>query len=161
MSMQCSQFVPPSSSLPVSTNQFSMSVSLFMPWTKFQQYHFSRFHIYVFLLFSHYVQLFAIPWTAACQASLSFTISQSLFKLMSIASMMPSNYLINVWYLVFPFLTYFHSVLQTLGSSTSLQMAQFHSFLWLIFHSIYVPHLLYPFVCRRTSKLLPCPSYYK
>ena len=34
------------------------------------------------------------PWTAACQASLPFTISQSLFKLMSIESVMPSNHLI-------------------------------------------------------------------
>ena len=40
------------------------------------------------------VQLFATPWTTACQASLSFTISQSLLKLMSIESMMPSNHLI-------------------------------------------------------------------
>ena len=34
------------------------------------------------------------PWTAALQASLSFTISQSLLKLMSIELVMPSNYLI-------------------------------------------------------------------
>ena len=34
------------------------------------------------------------PWTTACQASLSFTISQSLLKLMSIESVMPSNHLI-------------------------------------------------------------------
>ena len=34
------------------------------------------------------------PWTAACQASLSITNSQNLLKLMSIASMMPSNHLI-------------------------------------------------------------------
>ena len=34
-------------------------------------------------LLSH-VRLFATPWTAACQASLSFNISQSLLKLMSI-----------------------------------------------------------------------------
>ena len=40
------------------------------------------------------VWLFTIPCTAACQASLSFTISQSLLKLMSIESMMPSNHLI-------------------------------------------------------------------
>ena len=39
-------------------------------------------------------QLFATPWTAACQASLSFAISQSLLKLMSIKSVMPSNHLI-------------------------------------------------------------------
>ena len=38
--------------------------------------------------------LFATPWTAAHQASLSCTISQSLLKLMSIESMMPSNHLI-------------------------------------------------------------------
>ena len=40
------------------------------------------------------VQLFATPWTAACQASLSITSSQSLLKLMSIESVMPSNHLI-------------------------------------------------------------------
>ena len=37
------------------------------------------------------VQLFATPWTAVCQASLSITNSQSLLKLMSIESVMPSN----------------------------------------------------------------------
>ena len=36
----------------------------------------------------------AIPWTTACQASLSFAISQSLFKLMTIELMMPFNHLI-------------------------------------------------------------------
>ena len=41
-----------------------------------------------------HVPLFVTPWTAACQASLSFTISRSLFKLMSIESMMSSNHLI-------------------------------------------------------------------
>ena len=40
------------------------------------------------------VELFATPWTAACQASLSITNSQSLLKLMSIKSVMPSNHLI-------------------------------------------------------------------
>ena len=44
-------------------------------------------------LLSH-VRLFVNPWTAACQASLSFNISQSLLKLMSIESVMPSNHLI-------------------------------------------------------------------
>ena len=40
------------------------------------------------------VQLFATPWTAARQASLSFTISQSLLKLMYIKSVMPSNHFV-------------------------------------------------------------------
>ena len=42
----------------------------------------------------HHVLLFATPWTAACQASLSITNSQSPPKPMSIESMMPSNHLI-------------------------------------------------------------------
>ena len=40
------------------------------------------------------IQLFVTPWTAAHQASLSITNSQSLLKLMSIESVMPSNHLI-------------------------------------------------------------------
>ena len=40
------------------------------------------------------VRLFATPLTAACQASLSFTISWNFLKLMSIESVMPSNQLI-------------------------------------------------------------------
>ena len=40
------------------------------------------------------VLLFATPWTAACQASLSITNSWSLLKLMSMESVMPSNHLI-------------------------------------------------------------------
>ena len=40
------------------------------------------------------VQLFANPWTAACQASLFFIISYNLLKLMSVKSVMPSNHLI-------------------------------------------------------------------
>ena len=40
------------------------------------------------------VQLFVTPWFTICQAPLSFTVSQSLLKLMSIESVMPSNRLI-------------------------------------------------------------------
>ena len=40
------------------------------------------------------VRLFVIPWTAALQDSLSFTISQSLLKFMSIQSVISSNHLI-------------------------------------------------------------------
>ena len=52
------------------------------------------------LLFSQSV--FVTPWTAACQASLSFTISQSLLKLMSIELVMPSNHLILCHPLLLP-----------------------------------------------------------
>ena len=57
-------------------------------------------------MLSH-VSLFATPWTAACQASLSITNSWSFFKLMSIKSVMPSNHLILccpllIWPSIFP-----------------------------------------------------------
>ena len=55
------------------------------------------------LLFSLFVMSdSATQWTAARQASLSFTISQSLFKLMSIQLVMPSNYLILCCPLLLP-----------------------------------------------------------
>ena len=41
-----------------------------------------------------HIRLFVTPWTAARQASLSFTNSQSLFKLMSIELVMPSNHIL-------------------------------------------------------------------
>ena len=46
------------------------------------------------------VRLFVTPWTAALQASLSITNSQSLPKLMSIGSVMPSNHLILCYLLL-------------------------------------------------------------
>ena len=53
------------------------------------------FKRFVVVVQSHsHVWLFATSWTEACQASLSFIISRSLFKLMSVESVMPSNHLI-------------------------------------------------------------------
>ena len=60
----------------------------------------------------NHVQLFVTPWTAACQASLSFTISHSLRKLMFIELVMPSNR-------VFPF----SSCLQSFPTSGSFPMS--------------------------------------
>ena len=76
------------------------------------------------------VQLFATPWTAACQASLCIINSQSLPKLMSIELVMPSNHLILCHTLLllpqsFPGLGSFQmsqlfpSVGQSIGVSTS------------------------------------------
>ena len=63
------------------------------------------------------VWFFVTPWTTACQPSLSFTISWSLLKLMSIESMMPSRYLI----LCHPF----SSCPQSFPASGSFQMSWF------------------------------------
>ena len=66
----------------------------------FQKTSFGMHHFYLFLIFYFVVQLLscvrllATPWSAACQASLSLIISQSLLKLTSTESMMPSNHLI-------------------------------------------------------------------
>ena len=48
------------------------------------------------------VRLFMTPWTAAHKAFLSFTVSRSLLKFMSIESVMPSNHLILCHPLLFP-----------------------------------------------------------
>ena len=85
--------------------------------------------LFVVQFLSH-VWLFATPWTSACQASLSFTVSQSLFKCMSIESVMLSNYLIlcHPLHLLpsifpsigsFPMSQLFESCGQSIGASAS------------------------------------------
>ena len=86
--------------------------------------------VVVFQSLSH-VQLFEAPWTAAHQASLSFTASQSLLKFMSIESVMPSNHLILCRPLLllpsifrpasgsFPMSQLFASGSQSIGASSS------------------------------------------
>ena len=64
-----------------------------------------------------HVRLFVTPWTAACLASLSLTISWCLLKLMPFKSMMPSNHLI----LCRPF----SSCLQSFPASGSFPVSQF------------------------------------
>ena len=60
-------------------------------------------------LLSHVMELFATPWIAGLQASLSITNSGSLLKLMSIESVMPSNHLILYCPLLLP-LSIFSSI---------------------------------------------------
>ena len=81
-------------------SSFQSTISCTKPFTILQSMLFSAFLLFVFLS----VQLVWVsrsvvsdsetPWTAACQASLSITNSQSPHKLMSIESVMPSNHLI-------------------------------------------------------------------
>ena len=73
----------------------SLSLSLFLslqlPLVRYQTSSNSSLVVVQYLTC---VQLFVTPWTAASQASLSFTISLSFLKLMFIESVMPSNHLI-------------------------------------------------------------------
>ena len=67
----------------------------FWTYQDFQIYTHEQIYLSVVVVqWLSYMWLFATSWTAACQASLSFTISQSLLKLMSIEPVMPSNHLI-------------------------------------------------------------------
>ena len=78
---------------------------------QFMKFLFYHFHgLFPFFVFSvqslSRVQLFVTPWTAARQASLSITNSQSLLKLMSIESVMTFNHFILcrplLWHSIFP-----------------------------------------------------------
>ena len=67
----------------------------------FQSGFYETFVVVVVQPLSH-VQLFAPPWTAACQASLSFTISLSFLKLMSIESVRLTIHLVLCHLLLLP-----------------------------------------------------------
>ena len=103
----------------------------------------SRRHLRPFFQFSSvqllsHVQLFTTSWTAAHQASLSITSSQSLHRLVSIESLMPSNYLILYWTLllspsIFPSISIFsnksglHRVTKVLSFSFSISPSNEYS----------------------------------
>ena len=89
-----------------------------------------------------HVQPFATSWTAARQASLPFTISWSLLKLMSTESMIPSNHLILCRPLLllpsvfssirpFPMSQLFTSVGQSIGTSASVLVLPMNIHSWL------------------------------
>ena len=194
MSIPISQFItpppPPPCHVPplVSICLFSVSVSLFLPCTPVHLYHFSRFHIYALIYdicFSLSDLLHSIWQSLDPSTSLQTTQFRSFLWLcniplyicttsfLSIHLLYPLVHLyyfsrLHIYALIysicFSFSDLLHSVWQSLGPSTSLQMTQFHSFLWLSnipFHCRYVPHLLYLFVCRWAFRLLPWPGYCK
>ena len=66
------------------------------------KYIFNATYLVSSVQFLSHVPLVVTPWTAACQASLSITNSESLLKLMSIKLVMPSNHLILCHPLLLP-----------------------------------------------------------
>ena len=108
------------------------------------------------------VWLFATPWTAARQASLSITNSRSLLKLMSIESVMPSNYLtlcrrLLLLPLIFPSIRVFSN-----ESALCIRWAKYWSFSFSISPSNEHPGLisfrtdwLHLLAVQRTVKSLP------
>jgi len=82
-------------------------------------------HVFVQSLSS--VQLFVSPWTAARQASLSFTIFQSLLTLMSIESMMPSNHLV-LWHPLLLLPSIFPSIRVSSNEALHIRRPKYWSF---------------------------------
>ena len=107
--------------------------------------------------------LFVTPWTAACQASLSFTISLSLLKLMSIELRMPSNHLISVASFScrqsFSALGSFISSLHLVAKELELQL-QHQYFQW-IFSVDFLPDWLVwsPCCLRNSEESSPVPQF--
>ena len=96
------------------------------------------------------VWLFATPWTAAHQAFLSITNSQSLLKLMAIASVMPSNHLILCCPILllqdwFPFGCTGCISLQSEGLSRVFSNTQFKHIKWVITYAVNLHNKLLDF----------------
>ena len=111
---------------------------------KAPQYHllFSQFSswlprlLVVVQLLSH-LWVFATPWTAAHQASLSFTISQSLLKLMSMESVLVSNHLILccpllLWPSIFPSIRGFFQWVSSSHQVAKVLELQHQSLQWIV-----------------------------
>ena len=110
------------------------------------------------------VQLFSTPWTAAYQASLSFTISQSLLRFMSVESVMVCNYLILCCFLlvlpsifpsirVFPMSWLFASSDQSIGASASVLPMKFQG--WFPLKVKVLVTQSYTTLCEPTNCNLP------
>ena len=85
---------------------------------------------------------FATPWTAACQTSLSFSVSQSLLKLMSIESAMLSNHLILCDLLllpsIFPSIKVFSNELALWFGANVLELQLHAQFFQLKFRTVFL-----------------------
>ena len=110
--------------------------------SKFQVHFFCRFEDFVVAVQLHSrVQLFATPWTAACQASLSINNSQSLLKfIMSIELVVPSNHLILCRPLLFPPSTFPRCRVFSNGSNLCIKWPKYGQFPDLIL--VKIPTLL-------------------
>ena len=85
---------------------------------------------------------------------LTYTVPVSIF--------LNSIYMHQYTVLVFFFLTYFTMYNRLQFHPPHLNWFKCILFNgWVILHCVYVPQLSYPFICWWTSRLLPCPGYYK
>ena len=110
-------------------------------------------------------QLFAASWTAALQASLSFTISWSLLKLMSIESVMPSNHLVVLSSPSLPTFNLHQGLFQWVSSSHQVAKVlelefQHQSFQWMFRVDFLYDWLVWSPCCPRDSQeFSPAPHF--
>ena len=111
------------------------------------------------------VWLFATPWTAAHQASLSITNSRSLIKLMSIESVMPSNHLIPLPPLllppsIFPRISVFKWVSSSQQVAKVLEFQlQHQSFQWIFRTDFLKDWLVWSCSPRGSQESSPTPQF--
>ena len=111
------------------------------------------------------VWLFATPWTAAHQASLSITNSRSLIKLMSIESVMPSNHLIPLSPLllppsIFPRISVFKWVSSSQQVAKVLEFQlQHQSFQWIFRTDFLKDWLVWSYSPRDSQESSPTPQF--
>ena len=86
----------------VDSNRKVSQTELNEPWLRHRKGLRQKNHQFSSVQSLSHVQIFVTPWTAACQVSLSITNLQSLHKLMSMESVMPSNHLIICCPLLLP-----------------------------------------------------------
>ena len=137
-------------------------------WTKELRNLVAFTHPWLQLLFSKlsHVRLFATPWTAPHQASLSFTVSQSLLNLKSIELMMPFNHLIHCCPLlllpsIFPSVRVFsnESALTSSAQSSVLQLQHQH-FQWIFRIDFFLDRLVWaPWSPRDSQESSPPPQF--
>ena len=112
-------------------------------------------NIYVSLLFSQII----LP-SPLLRSPKFCSLHLCLFTVLHIGSLLPFFWIpcicVNMLYWCFSFWLISLCII----ASISLELTQMCSFFysWIIFYSVYVPQLPYPFICWLTSRLLPCPS---
>ena len=121
-----SQLVPPSPSLAVSTSSFPTSTSLFTPCKQVPQYHFSRFHMLTQLRPTLCDPMDCSP----PDSSIHGILQARILEWVVISFSRPRVHIyVLIYNMCFSLSDLLLSVLQALGSSTSLQLPQIHGFL--------------------------------
>ena len=139
----------------LSTHLIYLSLSVYLSYLSIYIVYLPIYLLIVVVQSLNRVWLFVTPWTATHQASLSFTISQSLFKLISFESVMPSNHLILCHPLlllpsIFPSIrVFFSESAKTLGKLLELQLQ----------HQSYLPYLSFYLPILSTHLPIYLPTY--